>query len=419
MIPEADRKDVAVDGQPQKGKGPDTGTGRKDILYQVWRMINTEVTHERLNAMYDVVSVVAISINLLVGILSTFAPLEARYGMVFAIVEMTTVAFFALDYVLRLLTVRYQFPQKSTGRALLAYVFSLGGLIDLLSFLPYYLPIFFPAGAVAFRLFRVARILRLFRINPYYDSLNVICDVIVRKSQQLLSSLFIIAILMVASSLCMYSVEHEAQPEVFDNAFSGIWWASSALLTVGYGDIYPITTIGRIMGILLAFLGVGLVAIPTGIISAGFVEQYTRIKSLTDEEKDVRFVTIPLQSRDSWVDHTIGELKLPKASVAALVMRGEKAMIPDGNLRLCPGDTLVLGASVNEEDHLQLKEIVLREGHEWIDCPIGDLDISRQSLIVTIRRGNTLYKPFENMVLEKGDQVYLYHRQKKKSGQKM
>lgn len=117
---------------------------------------------------------------------------------------------------------------------------------------------------------RIIRIFRLFRINAYYDSLNVITEVIVGKKQQLLSSVFIILILMISSSLCMYSLENKAQPEVFTNAFSGIWWAASTLLTVGYGDIYPVTTMGKIFGIFIAFLGVGMVAIPTGIISAGF-----------------------------------------------------------------------------------------------------------------------------------------------------
>ena len=87
-----------------------------------------------------------------------------------------------------------------------------------------------------------------------------------------------ILILMVSSSLCMYSLENEAQPEVFQNAFSGIWCAASTLLTVGYGDIYPITFLGKLLGIFITFLGVGMVAIPTGIISAGFVDQYSNIK---------------------------------------------------------------------------------------------------------------------------------------------
>ena len=83
--------------------------------------------------------------------------------------------------------------------------------------------------------------------------------------------MFIILVLMLGSSLCMYSLEHDAQPEVFKNAFSGVWWSVSTLLTIGYGDIYPITPAGKAMGIFITFLGVGMVAIPTGIISAGFV----------------------------------------------------------------------------------------------------------------------------------------------------
>ena len=98
---------------------------------------------------------------------------------------------------------------------------------------------------------RIIRIFRLFRINSYYDSLNVIGEVIAGKKQQLMSSVFIILMLMLGSSLCMYSLEHEAQPEVFQNAFSGIWWAASTLLTVGYGDIYPVTTLGKMFGIFI------------------------------------------------------------------------------------------------------------------------------------------------------------------------
>ena len=155
--------------------------------------------------------------------------------------------FFALDYVLRLATAKVKHPKESELRVLAKYVFSLGGIVDLVSFLPYYLPVFFPSGAVAFRMFRVARIFRLFKITAYYDSLSVIAEVITSKKQQIMSSVFLIAILMIASSLCMYSLENAAQPDVFTNAFSGIWWAVSTLLTVGYGDIYPVTTMGKVL----------------------------------------------------------------------------------------------------------------------------------------------------------------------------
>lgn len=100
--------------------------------------------------------------------------------------------------------------------------------------------------------------------------------VLKEKKNQILSSVFIAGMLMLAASLCMYSAEHAAQPEAFRNAFDELWWSVSALLTVGYGDIYLITITGKIMAIVISLLGAGTVAIPDGIISAGFVEQYIK-----------------------------------------------------------------------------------------------------------------------------------------------
>ena len=110
---------------------------------------------------------------------------------------------------------------------------------------------------------------------------------------------------MLGASLCMYGIEHDAQPDVFSNAFSGIWWAASTLLTVGYGDIYPVTTLGKVFGIVITFLGVGMVAIPTGIISAGFVEQYTRLSQMGtgDFEENVSFIRACVHEEDLWTGH--------------------------------------------------------------------------------------------------------------------
>ena len=249
---------------------------------------------------YDFFNTFTIILNLAVSIMYTFDTMELKYGPILLLIERLTVGFFALDFILRLYTAKYLYPDVSEPRAVSKYIFSFSGIVDILSFVPYYMPFFFPAGAVAFRMLRIVRIFRLFRINAYYDSLNVITEVIIGKKQQLLSSVFIILILMLSSSLCMYSLENRAQPEVFTNAFSGIWWAASTLLTVGYGDIYPVTTIGKIFGIFIAFLGVGMVAIPTGIISAGFVEQYSRLKRMGEygQEDDVHFIRIQLSKQD-------------------------------------------------------------------------------------------------------------------------
>lgn len=226
---------------------------------------------------FDITLAIAIFINIIIAALETYEEMSIYHG-VFYTVEFITVIFFTVEYILRVWTADYLYPHKSRGKAVLKYMFSFSGIIDLLSFLPFYMPFFMPSGMSAFRIFRIVRILRLFQLNKYYDSLNLISDVLKSKKKQLGSSVFLIFVLMLAASLMMYSFEHEAQPEVFENIFSGFWWAASTLLTVGYGDIYPITLMGRLFGTAITFLGVLLVAVPTGVLSAGFVEQVQAIK---------------------------------------------------------------------------------------------------------------------------------------------
>ena len=360
---------------------------------------------------YDILSGLMLLANLSASILYTFNSMALQYGSLLVAIEAVTVAFFAVDYALRLWTAPEFFPKLSSFRSVWKYVFSLTGIVDLLSFLPYYLPIFFPAGAAVFRIFRVVRIFRLFQINAYYSAMNVITEVLRSRRQQLASSVFIILVLMLASSLCMYSLEHEAQPEVFSNAFSGIWWAVSTLLTVGYGDIYPITIPGKIVSIFITFLGVGMVAIPTGIISAGFVDQFSRIKRLSEYagEQDIQFIKIQLQKRDSWVGKAIKDLELPHDMIIAMIRRGREQLIPGGDVVLKDNDILVLGASAMKDGkHIDLKEIVLRKQNPWNGRLISELDISRQTIIVMIKRNGTMLIPKGDLMLLEGDHVILY-----------
>ena len=364
---------------------------------------------------YDVTSTLILLINVVVTITYTFDSMEMRYGKELLLIEAITVAFFAVDYALRLWTAPMVYPNFSAGRATWKYFISFTGLVDLLSFLPYYLPIFFPAGTAVFRLFRVVRIFRLFQINAYYDSLNVITEVIASKRQQLVSSVFIILVLMVGSSLAMYSVEHSAQPEVFSNAFSGIWWAVSTLLTVGYGDIYPITNLGKILSICITFLGVGMVAIPTGIISAGFVDQYSRLKKISEyaREEDVHFIKVNLKRQDNWVGKTVMELKLPHGMIVAMIRRGRENIVPRGDVVLKVNDTLILGAeSVKDDQHIDLKEIILLKHSPWNGLRIKELDISRQTIIVMIKRNGVVLVPKGDLMLLEGDHVILYTQER-------
>jgi voltage-gated potassium channel len=394
------------------------GTSSFERLRQrLFRMVSVGVVDDPINGSYDILSTLALLLNLAVTFAGTFDNVRAAYGPLLNKIEAVTVAFFAVDYMLRLVTAKYLYPELSEGKAVLRYVLSFSGIVDLLSFLPYYLPVFFPAGAAVFRLFRIVRIFRLFRINAYYDSLNVITEVIVSKKQQLLSSVFIVIVLMLASSLCMYSLEHDAQPEVFRNAFSGIWWSVSTLLTVGYGDIYPITTAGKAFGIVISFLGVLIVAIPTGIISAGFVEQYSRFKRMGDyaQEAELNFISVELGAQDPWSGKCIKDLLLPRGALIASVQRGGETIVPRGDVLLKAGDRLIICAeAVKLDQNVNLREVVLGHAHEWTGTAIKDLDISRQTYIVMVRRHGTMLVPHGSMKLMEGDTVILYSKEKPK-----
>ena len=382
---------------------------------RLFEIIEIGLPGDVASQMYDAFNILSIVINLVVSVMYTFDDLHAKFGPWLVTVEAITVAFFALDYCLRLWTAKFLRPSLSEPKAVLRYIFSFSGLVDLLSFLPYYLPVFFPSGAVAFRMFRVARVFRLFRVNAYYDSLGVITEVISSKRQQLFSSVFILLVLMLASSLCMYSLEHEAQPQVFTNAFSGIWWSVSTLLTIGYGDIYPVTTMGKLFSIVITFLGVGMVAIPTGIISAGFVDQYTRIKRISEyaDEDEVHFIRVALTEHDSWSGKTIQQLGLPHGVIVVAIQRGHEVVVPRGSVELMADDVLVLGAeSVGSSDqhHIELKELELRQHNPWNGQRIRDLDISRQTLIVIVKRKGRMLIPTGDLTLHQGDRVILYTR---------
>ena len=383
---------------------------------RIFKMVSVGVVDDKLNQGYDILSTVLLIINLATAFAMTFEDFYAKHYVLLHWTEAVTVAFFAFDYILRLYTSDRLYPHKNKQDAAMSYIFSGYGIIDLLSFLPYYLPVFFPAGAAVFRMLRVVRIFRLFRINAYYDSLGIIGKVIQSKKTQLMASVFIIILLILASSLCMYSVEHEAQPDVFKNAFSGIWWATSTLLTVGYGDIYPVTVMGQILGIIITFLGVGMVAIPTGIISAGFVEEYQRAKRLSDVQREeaIHFIEVDIRHNDRWNGRYIRELGMPKASIIAAIVRDNKTIIPRGNVQILEGDKLIICAEAVKGDYLtNLREVELKRSHRWNGVKISEIDMSRQSFIILIDRGGKMLIPDGELVLKAGDKMLLYTKESK------
>ncbi|MDQ3178883.1 MAG: ion transporter [Acidobacteriota bacterium] len=164
----------------------------------------------------------------------------------------------------------------------LRYIFSLMAIIDLLGILPTFLPMIFTIDLRVVRFLRVFRLFRLFKLNRYVQSLNKLDDVVRSRKEELLVTLVMISMLLLFSSSLMYLVENEAQPDKFPNIPAAMWWGVATLTTVGYGDIFPITPLGKLLGGFIALLGIGMFALPTGILASGFAEEIAR-KHQTEE----------------------------------------------------------------------------------------------------------------------------------------
>ncbi len=305
---------------------------------RVFDIIQIGVRTDRLSRGFDYFITAAIFINVLSLFLETFEACQPYQSILIA-GEDLTVAVFCVEYALRIWTADLLYPEIGKRRAVLRFLFSFEGIVDLLTILP----ILSLSGFAALRFLRVFRIFHLFRINKQYDSFHVITSVLTEKRNQLFSSVFIIAILMLTSSLCMYQVEHPVQPEAFRSAFSGIWWSLSTVFTVGYGDIYPITHLGRLLAILTTFLGVGAVAIPTGIISAGFVEHYTRMQQKENDPHPRGTIEHMLLERQSpCTGKSVRAIEsIHHVSVLAVIRSGA-VLVPSDDLILRTGDDLVL-----------------------------------------------------------------------------
>ena len=161
------------------------------------------------------------------------------------------------------------------------------------------------------------------------------------------------------------------------------------------------------MAIVIAFLGVGVVAIPTGTISAGFMEYYTHLKQGTYTQHEASFATIKIDKGHSYAGKCVKELSIPEGMYPAAVLRGEDVCMPTPNFCVLEGDRLVLGTTGDSQIECMMEEIWLESGHPWIGRRIKHLDISRRDFVVMVRRDNQNIQPQGDMILKAGDKVLL------------
>lgn len=217
---------------------------------------------------------VLIILNVVAMILESHQSLRIRYQGFFNAFELVSISIFSIEYIYRIL---HNFNKKKIN-GVFSYIFSFFGLIDLISILPFYLGNLMPLDGRFIRILRLFRIVRIFKLGRNNPSLRLFGKAIYSVKSELYFTLFLATLLILFSASAIYYLENDAQPEKYSSITESIWWATISLTTVGYGDVYPVTLGGKIFATLISLVGIGIVAIPTGIISASFVEQINKKK---------------------------------------------------------------------------------------------------------------------------------------------
>ncbi|MCD1294105.1 potassium channel protein [Methanocella sp. CWC-04] len=192
--------------------------------------------------------------------------------------EVFSVAVFTVEYILRVWTCPLDIRYTDDLKGRLKYVTTnVLGVADLFAILPFYIavmvPVIAPLDFRFVRALRLFRIFRLFKLARYSDSLDILERALIRQKVYLALTFAIQVVLLLLSSGLMYYIENDAQPEKFKNIFDSMWWGLIPLTTVGYGDIYPVTPLGKIAGGILTFVGIIVMALPIGIITTGLEEE--------------------------------------------------------------------------------------------------------------------------------------------------
>ena len=236
---------------------------------------------KRIHLFIDRFIYILIFLNVAAMIFESHESIRKAYGNFFYYFELLSILIFSFEYIYR---ISYSFNKKGM-KGSVNYIFSFFGLIDLISILPFYLNQFINLDGRFLRILRLFRLTRIFKFGRDSNSLKLFTKALISVKEQLLFTLFLSALTILFSSSAIYYLENEAQPEKFSSITESVWWATISLATVGYGDVYPITVGGKIFATIISLVGIGVVAIPTGVISASFVEEIykERIKRKEDQ----------------------------------------------------------------------------------------------------------------------------------------
>jgi len=247
------------------------------IRTRTWEIVEAAKPGDKASRVFDIFILSLIFLNVAAVIVGSVHSVQERWAAFLNVFETVSVVIFTAEYIARLwsCTADPRFGGRIRGRLRLAVKAML--IIDLLAILPFYLP-FLGIDLRSLRVLRLLRVLRVAKVGRYYSSLNLIKHVFQSRKEELVLTSVLMVLLLVVSSSLLYYCENAAQPDAFSSIPATMWWAVATLTTVGYGDMYPVTLMGKLCASVISILGIGMFALPTGILGAGFVEAIQKKK---------------------------------------------------------------------------------------------------------------------------------------------
>jgi voltage-gated potassium channel len=249
------------------------------IKKKVYTVLHPEIGNTKWDRAFNAFIIVLILMNVVAVMLETVPSIYEPNKNFFFYFDVVSVFIFTVEYIMRVWSSNQDPKYGHSVHGRIKYMFSLGALIDLAAFLPFYFYSFIGFDLRVLRILRLLRFLRLFRLTSYMKATRMLINVFKSTKNELLLSLVLTLFLIVISSCLIYFCEHLVQPEKFTSIPSTMWWSVVTLTTVGYGDMFPITNLGKILTSIILLAGVALFALPAGIITAGFLDEIRKIRN--------------------------------------------------------------------------------------------------------------------------------------------
>ena len=264
----------------------------------IFETIQPEMSRSAKTTVFNIIVLALIFVSVGIVFAATFNLPQATVEILKK-VEFWIVIVFTVEYALRIWTANLLYPEKNWFMARVCYVFSFMAIIDLLAIFPFYIPFVLPKEMISLRALRALRFLRMFKLNRHFKTLAILDSVIREKAKDLLVVFIYMVLIVMFLSVVVYSVEHDVQPDKFDTVYAALWWAVETFTKAGTRGVYPITTLGRVIGVIVAVLGICLFALPTGIIVSGLNEHLKRdgVEDGQTKKSDTVEHSVPCQGR--------------------------------------------------------------------------------------------------------------------------